>query len=485
MSSSTAITKVLPHKFSIANGLEYYSMALPVEVCKFVIYFLGNENCIIMADVIIQLDYTMDDTVIRVENLSKRYRIGNRNGWASYGSLRESIANASKYPIRKIKSLAKKEPLEEISEIWALKDVSFTVKRGETLGIIGRNGAGKSTLLKVLSRITKPTSGRVVLRGRVGSLLEVGTGFHPELTGRENIYLNGAILGMTRHEIERKFDEIVDFAEIEQFLETPVKFYSTGMYMRLAFAVAAHLEPEILLVDEVLAVGDVEFQKKCLGKMGQVAQEGRTVLFVSHQMTSIREFCSQCIWLNQGIIKDKGISNKVIKNYMVSGTSNSEWIFPSLSITKNPYFNPSKFCLVDEDLNSTSSIFSADAKVGVLIEGEVEQVSNALTIGFAVFASEGELLFWAYHTDAPKANWPPIKKGRNRLVAWIPPHLLNEGSYRIELIASLHFQEWLIEPGKSAPALWIDIRGGLSKSPYWMTVRPGLLAPHISFQLIR
>lgn len=269
--------------------------------------------------------------VIRVENLSKRYRIGGSSGgagyaggngqagYASYGSLRESLSNAARAPLRRLRG----EPAPQPNEIWALKDVSFEVHQGETLGIIGRNGAGKSTLLKILSRITRPTHGRVTLRGRVGSLLEVGTGFHPELTGRENIFLNGAILGMRRTEIERKFDQMVDFAEIEQFLDTPVKHYSSGMYMRLAFAVAAHLEPEILLVDEVLAVGDAQFQKKCLGKMGQVAKEGRTVLFVSHNMAAVDNLCQIGIVLNRGGIHFLGGKTEAISHYLNSLSGNT------------------------------------------------------------------------------------------------------------------------------------------------------------------
>ena len=249
----------------------------------------------------------MSDIAIRVENLSKRYKIGVRRD----DTLRDAIVNVFKRS--NVKTL---ERSNVDDTIWALRDVSFEVKRGEVVGIIGRNGAGKSTLLKILSRITEPTSGRAIINGRVGSLLEVGTGFHPELTGRENIYLNGAILGMTRAEIDRKFDEIVAFSEIEKFLETPVKRYSSGMYVRLAFAVAAHLEPEILLVDEVLAVGDAAFQKKCLGKMGDVAKEGRTVLFVSHNLIALRSLCPRAIWLERGKISDEGPSSDVVANYL-------------------------------------------------------------------------------------------------------------------------------------------------------------------------
>ncbi len=252
--------------------------------------------------------------IIKVENLSKQYIIGGKQEY--YSTFRESLINAVRIPLQVIKRRRKKNGN---NNFWALKDLNFEVMPGEVVGIIGRNGAGKSTLLKILSRITEPTKGRVELYGRVGSLLEVGTGFHPELTGRENIFLNGAILGMRREEIAKKFDEIVDFAEIEEFLDTPVKRYSSGMYMRLAFAVAANLEPEILVVDEVLAVGDSSFQKKCLGKMEDVANQGRTVLFVSHNMAAIRKLCNQAILLNEGSIMHQDKTAAVLKTYTDTG----------------------------------------------------------------------------------------------------------------------------------------------------------------------
>ena len=253
----------------------------------------------------------MTDIVIRVENLSKQYRIGGQQ--AQYNTFREKLIDVAAAPFRRLRRFRKPPPPEET--IWALKDVSFEVQCGEVVGIIGRNGAGKTTLLKILTRITEPTEGRAEIHGRVGSLLEVGTGFHPELTGRENIYLNGAILGMKKAEIKRKFDEIVAFAEIEKFIDTPVKRYSSGMYVRLAFAVAAHLEPEILLVDEVLAVGDIGFQKKCLGKMSNVAQEGRTVLFVSHNMAAVKKLCGQAILLDGGCMKAFGDVGEILTRY--------------------------------------------------------------------------------------------------------------------------------------------------------------------------
>jgi ABC-type polysaccharide/polyol phosphate transport system ATPase subunit len=249
------------------------------------------------------------DVVIRVERLSKKYIIGHEAERGGYTALRDVVAQGAHNLWRKTADMARRRSVvtgETVEEFWALRDISFDVKRGEVLGIIGRNGAGKSTLLKILSRITEPSEGRVMIYGRVASLLEVGTGFHPELTGRENIYLNGAVLGMTRAEIRRKFDEIVAFAEIDRFLDTPVKRYSSGMYVRLAFAVAAHLEPEILVVDEVLAVGDAEFQKKCLGKMSDVASGGRTVLFVSHNLPAVLHLCESVIYLRNGTLAKKG-----------------------------------------------------------------------------------------------------------------------------------------------------------------------------------
>ena len=262
----------------------------------------------------------MSNIVIKAENLGKKYVIGHQvNG--RYLALRDVLAQTARTVWNKTKDLAKGKPViagDTMEEVWALRDVSFEVLRGEAVGIIGRNVAGKSTLLKLLSRITEPTAGRATIRGRVASLLEVGTGFHPELTGRENIYLNGTILGMTRAEIKRKFDEIVAFAEIEQYLDTPVKRYSSGMYVRLAFSVAAHLEPEILVVDEVLAVGDAQFQKKCLGKMGDVAKEGRTVLFVSHNMAAIENLCSRALVLERGLVRFAGTQTDAIAEYQRS-----------------------------------------------------------------------------------------------------------------------------------------------------------------------
>ena len=423
----------------------------------------------------------MSDIAIRVENLGKRYRIGETQ--AAYRTIRESITGLVTAPARRLRAAARGQSGWRAAEtMWALRDVNFEIRRGEIVGVIGRNGAGKSTLLKVLSRITEPTTGGGQIHGRVGSLLEVGTGFHPELTGRDNIFLNGAILGMRRVDIKRRFDEIVAFAEVDRFIDTPVKHYSSGMYLRLAFAVAAHLEPEILLVDEVLAVGDAQFQKKCLGKMEGVAKEGRTVLFVSHQMNAIQTLCLKCLWLTEGQVEAFGETRDIVGRYLRVEVSQNEWRSDGSSPVRNPYFNPSRMAIVDRELNPFSRDVRGDEGFGVLIEGAAEVANVALTVGFAIHAAGGELLFWSLHTDVARDRWPPIRLGPNRLVAWVPPHFLNEGEYRVDLILSLHFQEWLSQPGVTAPSVGLSIKGGLSESPYWMMARPGLLGPVIPFE---
>jgi lipopolysaccharide transport system ATP-binding protein len=372
--------------------------------------------------------------------------------------------------------------------IWALKDVSFEVQQGEVLGIIGRNGAGKSTLLKILSKITEPTQGRVELRGRVGSLLEVGTGFHPELTGHENVYLYGAILGMDRWEVTRKFDEIIAFAELEKFVDTPVKRYSSGMYMRLAFAVAAHLEPEILLVDEVLAVGDAAFHKKCLGKMENVSRQGRTVLFVSHNMAAIEQLCTSGLLLENGCLTAFSPDvRSVIKEYTFERDEemiSNEWMNPGQEY-ENPWFKPIRFLISDQRGNRVGMPVRNDAEVWLQIEAEIEQLHSGLTVGYAIYSQEGYLLYWSYQTDVTEDRWPKLHKGFCVLRSRIPRRMLNEGIYRIELIGGLHFQEWLFEPGANAPSIYIIIQGGLSDSPHWMMRRPGLLAPVIEWSVIK
>ncbi len=405
--------------------------------------------------------------IIRVENLSKQYTIGTRQ--ASYGTLRESLAGL----------LKSRNGNAEENTIWALRDVSFDVMPGEVVGIIGRNGAGKSTLLKILSRIVEPTTGEVDLYGRVGSLLEVGTGFHAELTGRENIYLNGAILGMKRHEVDRKFDEIVAFSEVEKFIDTPVKYYSSGMYVRLAFSVAAHMESEVLIIDEVLAVGDIEFQKKCFSKMDQRARGGRTILFVSHNMNAIERICSSALLLDKGTVTEFTQDiDSVVGKYMHSDKENlsAEWVNTG-GEHDNPWFIPLKFNILDGNESTLSQTVSNDSEMWVRIEGKVKRADPSLTIGYAIYTENGQLLYWSYHTDEHPQDWPKVKNGNVVLKSRLPKRFLNEGTYRLELIASLHFKQWLCEPSLNPPTVYLKIRGRLSESPHWIMKRPGSLAP--------
>ncbi len=426
----------------------------------------------------------MGQPIIQVEKLCKQYRLGSS---APYHRISDVVLGAATLSLRAAASLWRKPVAEDSpSHFWALKDVSFDVQPGEVLGVIGRNGAGKSTLLKILSRITEPTSGRVVMRGRVGSLLEVGTGFHPELSGRENIYLSGAVLGMRTAEIKHKFDEIVAFAEVEKFLDTPVKHYSSGMYMRLAFAVAAHLDPEILLIDEVLAVGDAQFQKKCLGKMSEVAQGGRTVLFVSHNMNAIKSLCGQALLLKDGTSVKHGAADLVVKYYLSNDESQTRWDRTDSTTSRmiNPFFTPFAFWLIDAEGQPIRSTVGADTRVGVVMEGELHSIHPAMTIGFSVSTTSGDLMFWSLATDKSSDKWPVLKRGINRLVGWIPSHLLNEGEYTVSMIVSLHYMQWLIEPGRNSPEIRLSIRGGLSESPFWIAARPGLNAPVLDFELL-
>ena len=335
----------------------------------------------------------MSDVAIQIKGLGKRYRLGGvRKG---YKTLRESIVAAALTPFRRFGAASKAEDGE--GAFWALKDVNFEVGQGEVIGVIGRNGAGKSTLLKVLSRITDPTEGEVDINGRVGSLLEVGTGFHPELTGRENVYLNGAILGMRRAEITRRFGEIVEFAEVERFLDTPVKYYSSGMYMRLAFAVAAHLEPEILVVDEVLAVGDMQFQKKCLGKMESVAAAGRTVLFVSHNIGAVRTLCQRVVWLESGRLKMVGETDEVTLRYLSTGTDSDGVIHPSQHIKGS-----GKVRIEQAGLSDTLGVKKESFLIGEAVRLTLKFKVHTPTVGsfwMFIVSSEGVVLLSAFQRD--------------------------------------------------------------------------------------
>jgi lipopolysaccharide transport system ATP-binding protein len=371
----------------------------------------------------------MSDIVVRAEALSKQYRIGSLR--AGHMTAREALTEVLVSPLRLARRMwTSDQQKPRRSTIWALKDVSFEVRSGEVVGFAGRNGAGKTTLLKVLSRITRPTTGSVQITGRVGSLLEVGTGFHPELTGRENIYLNGAILGMRRQEIIGKFDEIVAFSEIEKFLDTPVKRYSSGMYVRLAFAVAAHLEPEILIVDEVLAVGDAAFQKKCLGKMGDVAREGRTVLFVSHNMAAISSLCQKAYLLEGGRIVMAGPAPDTVKAYLKSvlpaaGTWNAHAATFLGNLNSSITFTSVH---VGDGSNPNVSIISPRQPVTICVEGLCSNEVPAFRTTVSIFREGVRLL--SLH-DAPRGE--PLRTGRFRATFEIPPYFLRPGEYSVAI----------------------------------------------------
>jgi lipopolysaccharide transport system ATP-binding protein len=378
----------------------------------------------------------MTDIAIRVENLSKKFHIGalkkNRN-------LREALVDGFKAPFRRAIDLIQGQAAgaSELDEtIWALKDVSFEIRRGETVGIIGGNGAGKSTLLKIISRITEPTEGFAEIHGRIGSLLEVGTGFHPELTGRENIYLNGAILGMKKTDITRKFDEIVSFSGVEKFIDTPVKHYSSGMYLRLAFAVAAHMDPETLVVDEVLAVGDMAFQKKCLGKMKTVSSEGRTVLFVSHNMIAINSLCRRAIWINGGKIMEDGPSEQVVTKYLaefVESTGTPEKVWDEVAAAPgNDMVRLHRVCVRPQS-GRTSDPLTVETPFLVEVEYWNLIADVQLHICLEPFTDRGDA---AFETDSYDSDWGdrPMPIGLFRSVCYIPGDLMNSGIYRIAVL---------------------------------------------------
>jgi lipopolysaccharide transport system ATP-binding protein len=389
----------------------------------------------------------MPDTVIRVENLSKKYVLSHQQegGAYRYKSLRDTLTNSTKGLFTRFGNSGKTFNSSQ-EEFWALRDVNFEIKQGDRVGIIGRNGAGKSTLLKVLSRIVEPTSGSIRIKGRVASLLEVGTGFHPELTGRENIFLNGAILGMSKAEIQRKFDEIVDFAEIEKFLDTPVKRYSSGMYVRLAFAVAAHLEPEILIVDEVLAVGDAQFQKKCLGKMQDVGKEGRTVLFVSHNMGAISTLCNRGVYLNRGQVDYVGSIEESIEHYFSSSQDHKNQtpgiIFQQdLSKTKKGEFQVIKIALLDEGKALKTTLKTWDY-LRIRIHYNSPRPISRGSVEIQISTHLGSKLF-QYSTEPLSGFKLEFSEGENYVDCILPKFPLSAGKYMISAGLAVPMIEWL------------------------------------------
>jgi lipopolysaccharide transport system ATP-binding protein len=386
-------------------------------------------------------------TVISVERLCKTYQLGAIGGATLRSDVSRWLANLRGKPDPNLQIGQENQARLRGQEFKALRDVSFEVEQGEILGIIGRNGAGKSTLLKVLSRVTAPTSGEVKVKGRIASLLEVGTGFHPELTGRENIFLNGAILGMTKAEIRKNFDEIVDFSGVEQFIDTPVKRYSSGMYVRLAFAVAAHLEPEILIVDEVLAVGDAEFQKKCMGKMQDVSKHGRTILFVSHQIASVTRLCKNVLWLDGGKFKDYGQADLICSEYMANGSiakAKREW--------KNDEKAPGNewVRLIGAEVHSEGKVANQvgiDQPVEIHMDYAVLREGKVLIPNIHFFADDGTLIFIAHDWYS---GWRtrPRQLGKYKTVFNIPGNFFSEGRITIKVVVStytpfqVHFEEF-------------------------------------------
>ena len=366
----------------------------------------------------------MSKPIISVENLSKAYYLGRR--FDRNQTFRDAIVQMAKTPMRRLRE--RSGPARDSADaFWALRNVSFDVQRGEVLGLVGRNGAGKSTLLKVLSRITEPTEGRAVLRGRVASLLEVGTGFHPELSGRENIYLNGSILGMSHSEIKTKFDQIVAFSEIEQFLDTPVKRYSSGMYVRLAFAVAAHLEPEILIVDEVLAVGDARFQKRCLGKMQEVARgQGRTVLFVSHNMQAISTLTTRCVLMKQGQVHAVGPTADIIGDYIREGGSASDMIYTAPASDKKPLITR-----VELRTSEPHNVQANGKPMQVIVEITTPRPIESARLSFHACNNLGDSVihFWAHDEEREMCRTP----GTYRLVFDVPKMRLYMGNYTLRM----------------------------------------------------
>jgi lipopolysaccharide transport system ATP-binding protein len=425
----------------------------------------------------------MTEAIITVEGLGKKYRISHqRQNGMRYKSLRDVIAEkATKLFTRNQKSEIRSKTSDlrppasssaSLEDFWALRDVSFEVKQGEVVGIIGRNGAGKSTLLKILSRITEPTEGEVRIRGRVASLLEVGTGFHPELTGRENVFLNGAILGMTRVEIKRKFDEIVAFAEVEKFLDTPVKRYSSGMYVRLAFAVAAHLEPEILIVDEVLAVGDAEFQKKCLGKMQDVSKGGRTVLFVSHNMAAVKSLCKRAVLLRGGVLSLDGNTDHVVGEYLGNGST------PELElIWKDFHQAPGngscwlRRLAVETEPHHPNCYITTASSIRIVAEYWNEVDDAELNLSLVLYTADDICVFNTW--SQPKR----LARGFVRGVCQIPPHLLNDERYRIRLLIVRDSSVALMDQDN---LLWFDVKEDIREGN-WFGKIVGAIRPQLKW----
>ena len=422
---------------------------------------------------------------LKVENLGKRYLLRHnvhRRLYDALGDIVHRVGRRIRHPF------AERSIPKGAEEFWALRGLTFNVEQGERLGIVGHNGAGKSTLLKVLSRITSPTEGRISIKGRISSLLEVGTGFHPDLSGRENIFLNAAILGMKVHEIRKNFDAIVDFAGIERFIDTPVKRYSSGMYVRLAFAVAAHLSSEILIVDEVLAVGDGEFQKKCMGKMDEISHnEGRTILFVSHNMGAVLQLCNNVICLEHGhkVFETDDVIGGVQRymNMSAHDTRDAEW-HNSGSQYDNEYFKPLRLGIYTEDGELNTASVTRKDNLYVEIEGVVKTPNKALCVGYSLYDQAGTLLYMTFQSD--QINSPdevPELDGHVALRSRIPLEILNLGTKRLELSVQTYRDNWIAGPGSKPPFVSFTIEGPASNSPYYVLQRNGNMAINAGWQI--
>lgn len=423
---------------------------------------------------------------LKVEDVFKMYRLGSVGTGTLSHDLNRLWARLRGLPDPTLKIGAINDRTESGSEdyVWALRDINLEVQQGEILGIIGRNGAGKSTLLKLLSRVTAPTTGSIKARGRIASLLEVGTGFHPELTGRENVYLNGAIMGMTRPEIKKRLDEIVEFSGCAKYIDTPVKRYSSGMTVRLGFAVAAHLECEILIVDEVLAVGDAEFQRKCIGKMKEIStNSSRTVLFVSHNMNSIKRLCSRVALIDSGKVALLSANvEEAISKHLSTQIESDVWHWQGDgSRFSNPFATPLSFKLCDSKGRLICDPIGNDQVAEVHLEFDLHQLHSAFNFGFAVRRECGTTMYWSLSTDLGDGVLP-INLGKNKFSCELPTHFLNEGVYSLSFIMSLHNLSWILKPFESAPSIRMEIMGGLSESPFWTSSRPGVCAPVLSWQ---
>ncbi len=423
----------------------------------------------------------MSDYAIRVNKIGKKYQLGALG--TNYNTLRDTIVDSFTSTTQVLLGREKRKGPREENKFWALRDITFDVHQGQVLGVIGRNGAGKSTLLKILSRVTEPTEGRAEMHGRVGSLLEVGTGFHPELTGRENIYLNGAILGMRRTEIDHKFDEIVAFSEVEKFIDTPVKRYSSGMYLRLAFAVAAHLEPEILVVDEVLAVGDAEFQRKCMGKMSDVAQQGRTVLFVSHNMSAILRLTEETIVLEKGHLVKRSPTQEAVDYYLSSGLANQGervWSTDEVPADSKP-FTPIALRLKDSQGKVVDTLRSTDA-ASVEFEYRLSDQVSGLRIGLYFQSTRGEFIFTTFDTDQPAVfeKFSARAAGRYISKCLLPADLFNEGRFSIGVNASSYRIKRYFQD-EQALSFSVDATG--APGMQWIENRLGPFRPRLDWKI--